>query len=110
MPVTAILSNDDIWSAAISFDDGNSPVQTPTQDLIVEYQYVRGNDVIVDWTRSPIISENTSFVPITTEYLGSDFFNGGINIEHTITFRVIDRVGNVSQTSSRFRLNYLAGE
>ncbi len=111
--VTSTLSGQDIWSVGLGFNDWeNQPYHTAVEDLVVEYRYSRETTgVVVDWAPSPIVGfgQNTTYVPITIEYLSDDFYITTIDEVHTITIRVTDSVGNNIQQDFTFRLNMIDG-
>lgn len=109
-PVTQNLSNDNIWSVAIRYHDWEfDEVYTEIDDLVVEYKYERPDELVIDWTMATRLgaANNQAYVPITTEFLGDDFYLTDIDETHTIYFRVTDQAGNISEIAFNFRLNLI---
>ncbi len=90
-------------------------VYSQFEDLKVEYKYEKNDELVVDWT-----SLNTGFkssipgsldgyyiLPITTEYLGSDWFITSTTDNHVVTVKVTDNVGHSTLISYKMQFDVL---
>ncbi len=103
------LSNDGYLGVEVEVDDpyANGHYTVP-KNLLVEYQYIRGTQVVVDWSLAPRQENPKSvYLPLVTEYLGDQFFITDKDTSHKINFRVRDEEGNESQVTFNLRLDVL---
>ncbi len=96
--ITRALSSEGYVAVDIDIDDRSNGVTfTNAEDLRVEYQYIREDNIIVDWIDAPRqVDPKSVYLPLTIETLGDDFFITPKDVAHTINFRVTDTDGNVS--------------
>ena len=110
-PISLALPNDDFIIVRFDVNDVSSNgVFTEPEELTVEYRYLVENEQVVNWSPAPRQEDllaNVVLVPITTEYLGNNFFNVSNETEHEIQLRVTDKAGNVTETSIDFRLDVI---
>lgn len=95
------------FSLGINYTDNR-----PLSELQLDYRYEReGEGVIVDWT--PVFRVDFpldfTYLPLTIEFLGDDFYTFGEEQLHTISVRAIDRVGNERIRSIPLRFRFFPG-
>ncbi|MCP4492570.1 MAG: hypothetical protein GY820_35480 [Gammaproteobacteria bacterium] len=88
-------------------DTVGAGVYSEFEELTVEYMYEKNSEVVMDWTplatgfedSNPSTINGYYILPITTEYLGDDWFNTSTTDTHVVTIRLQDSVGNLTTKS-----------
>ncbi len=94
--------NDFMYIKFRAEDTVGAGVFSEFDDLTIEYQYLKNAEVVKDWqalttgykSTIPGALYGTVIIPVTTEYLGDDWFNTDISDTHVINIRVTDSVGH----------------
>jgi len=92
-------------------DPQGAGVFTSQDDLIVEYKYELNNVEVIGWTIAPTANDNIFYYfPMTTEYLGSSWYQTTTDDIHKVTFRVTDMAGNITDLFYELRFDVLVPE
>lgn len=111
--VTPQLSNEGYAAVEVQVEDPyGEGFFTEAKDLVVEYQYLRGDTVVMDWTPAPRqeSAPKTVYLPLVTETLGKQFFVADKATVHKVAFRVADSEGNSSSATFDIALDVLTQE
>jgi hypothetical protein len=106
--VSGSLTNDGFVVVSSEIGDSGT-IRTSVTDLDVEYTYIVGDTTVVDWSpvTRPVPNLQLVYVPITTEYFGSNFYQTDAETVHTVKMRVTDNATNSNIQSFSFKLDVL---
>ncbi len=104
--------NDFMYIKFRAEDTVGAGVYSQFEDLTIEYQYLKNGSLVRDWqtlttgykSTIPGALYGTFVLPITTEYLGDDWFNTTMSDIHVINIRVTDSVGH--STVKPYTMNF----
>ncbi len=115
LPDRNLQGNDFIYIEFGAGDVVGAGVYSQFEELSVEYKYVKNGSLVVDW--KPLLtgykssipgSTNGYFIlPVSTEYLGDDWFNTVPSDSHVLTVRVTDAVGNMTEKKYEMQFDVL---
>jgi len=90
------LQNDGFLLISFQAEDPEGAgVSSSNSDLIVEYSYSFNGVEKISWTAVPPPAGGTTYyLPVVTEYMGSDWYQVGYDFDHTVNIRVSDSAGN----------------
>lgn len=112
---TALITGDYFILRFEVQDSPGAGIYTDFEDLIVEYNYYKEGEMVVDWTTlttgfkytQPGTINGYYLLPVTTEYLGPDWFNTSTTDSHSVNVRVTDSVGRQSTRSYALEFDIL---
>ena len=115
LPVTFSLINDGyIVLGADFYDPQGHGVFTDPIDITVEYQVLLNGEITRDWSVLPRSIDqfgdpiaNKSYLPVTTEFFGDNFYQVSRSDEFWVNMRVTDQVGRSTIITFNFTLDVL---
>lgn len=107
------LSNEGFSAVEVEVSDPfGEGFYTNVEDLVVEYQYLKDDQMVMDWTLAPRQENDAKsiYLPLVTETLGDQFFISARDTAHKLLFRVTDKEGNQSLMNFDLKMDVLTKE
>ena len=108
---SSLQSNGYLLVGFLAEDPQGAGVFTSRDNLKVEYKYEVDSQLKVDWTTVPApVGGGTFYLPIVTEYMGSDWYQTTTSANHKVVIRITDAAGNFNEVPWLFQVDVLVPE